>query len=174
MADDFMDDYFKLLERYKFLKKVELPDIADNDLEHAVLSWMWTKIEDDGANQYTVICSLPKPCQNVYSCRTVTDEVNNGGLNQLFFNHTVQLIELSIEGYLALGSAKLSDIMAEAVNLYRQNKHILDGYNDGTIESFSASYCEKLFDELVDRFFQECDLIDCVSYIRSNADCFGD
>ena len=120
------DDYFAVLERYKFLKNAELPDIPDDHLEHAVMSWMWNQAFKEGLDQYEVISLLPKPCQNVYSCRTVTDEINNGGLNQLFYNETGQFAEMSIEGFLALGAPELSDVMAKAVALYQQSKPVLD------------------------------------------------
>ena len=171
-SDDY--DYFEVLEKYKFLKKAELPDIPDVILEHAVMSWMWTKAFKGDADQYEVISSLPKPCQNVYSCRTVTDEINNGGLNQLFYNSTGQFAEMSIDGFLALGSQKLSDVMAKAVELYRKNKPLLDKYNDDTLESFFDSYAEKIFEELDNIFYDEIDSVDMAKFIRQNADCFGD
>ena len=174
MASEDDYDYFEVLEKYKFLKNAELPDIPDVILEHAVMSWMWTKAFKEGVEQYEVICSLPKPCQHVYSCRTVIDEVNNGGLTQLFYNDTGQFAKMSIEGFLALGSPKLSEIMAKAIETYHQNKPVLDNYDDGTLESFFDSYQEKIFEELDDKFYNECDSINSFKYIRQNAECFGD
>ena len=172
MASEDDYDYFEVLERYKYLKNTELPDIPDVILEHAVMSWMWTKSSNE--RQYEIISSLPKPCQNVYSCRTVTDEINNGGLNQLFYNDTGQFAEMSIEGFLALGSPKLSEVMAKAVELYQEKKSVLDEYNDDTLESFFASYKEKIFEKLDSDFYDECDSVEMAKYIRQNADCFGD
>ena len=170
--DDY--DYFEVLERYKCLKNAELSSIPDNILEHAVMSWMWNKWQAEGLNQYLIIRSLPKPCQHVYSCRTVTDEVNNGGLNQLFYNMTGMFAEMSIEGFLALGSPKLSGVMEKAVGEFWYNRHVLEGYDDGTLEGFSASYKERIFSELDEEFFSESDSIDMAKYIRKNADYFGD
>ena len=167
-------DYFEVLEKYKYLKNAELPGIPDVILEHAVMSWMWTKALKEGVDQYEVISSLSKPCQNVYSCRTVTDEINNGGLTQMFYNETGQFAEMSIEGFVALGSPELSEVMAKAVETYLQNKPVLDKYDDGTLESFFDSYQEKIFEELDGKFYDECDSIDSAPYIRQNAECFGD
>ena len=172
-SDDY--DYFEVLKRYRCLKKTELPDIPDSILEDAVMSWMWKKaLNDGGDRQYEVISSLPRPCQYVYSCRIVTDQVNNGGLNQFFFNCPREFAEMLIEGFSELGSPKLSHVMAKAVELYRQNEHLLDAYNDGTLESFFNSYQEKIFDELDNVFYEERQFIDLHKYIRLNADCFGD
>jgi len=170
-------DYFEILEKYKFLKKSDIPKIPDvpkDALEHAVMSWMWNKFNEDWSNWYEVIISLPKPCQNVFSIRTVTDEINNGGLNQLFYNSSRIFAKMSIEGFSALESQKLSDVMAKAVEVFWSNEQVLKAYNDGTLESFFASYEEKLFDELDDIFFKERDSINLSQYILLHADCFGD
>ena len=172
-------DYFEILEKYKYLKKediADIPDNSDNMLEHAVMSWMWNKFNEDWSDQYVVISTLPKPCQNVYSCRTVTDEINNGGLNQLFYNYwsTGQFAEMSIDGFKALGSKKLSKVMAKAVKIFWTNRRVLEAYKDGTMESFMESYEEKFFEELDDIFFAEIDSINISKYVRLHASCFGD
>ena len=167
-------DYFDTLEKYKHLKKAEVQSIPDEELEDAVMSWMWSLFDGHWSNKYEAISALAKPCQNVYSCRTVIDEVNNGGLNQLFFNSTGQFAEMSIDGFSAINSPNLSGIMKKAVQLYRNNKVKLEKYSDGTSESFSDSYEEKIFDELDKAFFNECDSINIVSYIRSHSEYFGD
>jgi len=170
------DDYFVTLEKYKHLQKEWVSKIPDSELENAVMSWMWTKCsgsDEDWDNQLETISSLPKPCQDVYSTRTVIDEVNNGGLNQLFFNSTGQFTLMAIDGFLAMGSPKLSSTLEKAVVLYAQNRDVLENYYDGTIEGFFASYEEKIFDKLEEGIFAAFKDIDFVKYIRSNADCFG-
>jgi len=91
-----MDDYFQKQEKFKCLKKGELDSITDADLRTAVMSWMWGKFNEDWTNQYEIIESLSKPCQDVYACCTVVDEINNGGLNQLFFNSTGQFANMGV------------------------------------------------------------------------------
>ena len=158
--------------KYKFLKKAELPDVPDNELENAVMIWMSHKFDKDRPDDFWA--SFPKPCQNWLSCRTVSDNVHMSGLYLLFFNSYEQEAEMSIEGFRALGLPKLSAVMAKAVELYRQNKHILDGYADGTVDSFEVFHQAGIFpDELDQEFFAE-DISDYVKYIRQNADCFGD
>ena len=86
-----MNDYFQKQEMFKYLKKGELAMLPDSDLRTAVMSWMWGKFNEDWTNQLEVIESLPKPCRDTYACCTVVDEINNGGLNQLFFNSTGEI-----------------------------------------------------------------------------------
>lgn len=168
-----MDDYFHKTEVYKHLKKGELANISDDDLRTAVMSWMWGKFDD---NQYEVIESLPKPCRDVYASCTVDDEINNGGLNQLFFNSTKQFAKMAQEGFRDIGSEILSNIMETAIEIYAKNKELLEKYNDGTLESFSESYNENLFAELDNGFFEAEPKFDTYLqvYIRKNESVFGD
>lgn len=174
--ENSVNDYFHKLEEFKKLKKGSLDSIADADLRTAVMSWMWGKFDEDWTNQYEVIESLPKPCRDVYACCTVVDEINNGGLNQLFFNSTGQFAKMAQEGYSSLGNEKLSSILKSAIEIYKENEELLKKYNDGTLESFSESYNEKLFDELDNGFSKEESKFDklLVTYIRNNESAFGD
>ena len=171
-------DYVATQKRYEHLKKSEVTDMSDDNLENAVMSWIWNKFNKEWSDQYEIVQSLPKPCQDVYSCRTVFDEINNGGFNQLFFNSTGQFAVMAQRGFLALGAGKLSDIMKESVEIFNANKTVLEKYNDGKMESFIDSYSEELFDALDSKFYSECETCELdkliIRYIKENADCFGD
>lgn len=174
--ENSVNDYFHKLEKFRKLKKGDLASIADADLRIAVMGWMWGKFNEDWTNHYEVIESLPKPCRDVYACCIVVDEIYNGGLNQLFFNSTGQFARMAQEGFNSLGNEKLSSILKSAIELYKKNKELLAKYNDGTVESFSESYNEKLFDELDNGFSEEESKFDelLISYIRNNESAFGD
>lgn len=158
------------------LKKGELAEIPDEDLREVVLNWIWAKFNEDWSDEFEVVESLPKPCQYVYACIAVTDEVYNGGFNQLFFNSTGYFAQLAAEGFEEMGNSELREIIEEAIQTYEDNIDILDQYDDGTIESFSASYEEHLFDHLDDRFYDETvnfeDML--IEYIRNHEEYFGD
>lgn len=174
--DNSIDEYFQKSEEFEKLKKGELTSVDDTDLRTAVMSWMWGKFEEDWTDQYEVIESLPKPCRDVYACCTVVDEINNGGLNQLFFNSTGQFAKMAQEGFSSMGNEKLSYILKTAIVIFKKNVKLLEKYNDGTLESFSESYNEELFDELDNGFFEEESEFDgiLVTYIRNNESAFGD
>ena len=151
-----------------------MSSIPDDELEQKVMDWMWNKFNADWSNQQEVMEALPRACQNVYSCRTIIDEVENGGLNQLFFNSTSDFAPMACQGFSEIGSQELSKIMADAMTLFVQNVNVLKKYHDGTLESFSASYDEKIFDELDNEFYAACKSFNMESYIRLNQGCFGD
>ena len=169
-----------LKERYKNLRKAKISDIPDEDLEEAVRIWFRSKFNEDGSDEYEVITSLPKPCQNVYSTMTVTDDTMNGGFYQLLFNSTGQFAEMSIEGYLALESPKLSNLVKRAVELYQQNKQVLDARFDALRNGTRNRFFEEVPNELDEAFtklneaFFEYDSIDYVKYIRQHINCFDD
>lgn len=170
------DDYFQKQEKFKNLKKGELTSLPDSDLRAAVMSWMWGKFDKDWTNQYEIIKALPKPCQDVYACCTVVDEINNGGLNQLFFNSTGQFAVMAQEGFRALGNDNLCSIIRNAIEIYEKNKEMLEKYNDGTLESFSESYNENVFNKLDDEFSDEEPGFDSLLevYIRKSESVYGD
>jgi hypothetical protein len=177
----FLEEQYRLQEKYGHIKSSELPDIPNDKLLIAITYWMRGKFDLGWFNECEIIVSLPKPCQNVYSTQTVTDDLLSGNFNYLFFyrRFAEQFAEMSIEGFVALGSQKLSGVVAEAVELYRQNKQIFLRYknDDAGIEGFSA-LCNDVnaFDNLDKAFCEECALhrIDYAKYIRQNANCFGD
>jgi hypothetical protein len=158
----------------EYLKNSDIPKLSDEELELAVMDWMRSKVKD-WFNPYQELKTLPEPCQTVYSCRTVCDEILNGGLNQLFFNSMLPFAEMSIEGFLELGAPKLSRVMEKALEIYRNHKHTFDTYNNGTVDGFSALSNENFFDELEDEeFILECNSINVAGYIRAKSVFFGD
>ena len=132
---------------------------------------------DNWSDQVDVVLELPHPCQYVYSCRTIIDEVNNGGFTQLYFNSTGEFAKLAEEGFSEIGSKKLADIMRQANDISVNAKLKLEEYDDGSIETFMKSYEEDFFNGLEDSFYKEIKMCDfgmlLVSYIRDHSDCFG-
>lgn len=171
-----INEYFGKQDQFKKLKKSEIPSIPNEDLRNAVMSWMWNKVDKDWDKQYEIINTLPKPCQYVYACCTIVDEVNNGGLNQLFFNSTEQFVKIAQDGFIAIGNVKLSKVIEEAIRVFNENKEKVDKYKDGSLESFSASYDENLFNKLDDDFIVEEPNFNSLleTYIRKNEEFFGD
>lgn len=171
-----IEQYKKKEEQFKLLKKKDMPSIPDADLRQAVMNWMCNKFNKDWTDQYEVIESMPKPCQNVYACCTVSDEINNGGLNQLFFNSMEEFAEMARHGFIAIGNPELGRIMSDAISVFMQNVETLKKYNDGTAESFVASYDEHLFEQFDNDFYKEEPSFhyQLEAYIRKNQNYFGD
>ncbi len=159
--------------QHAILKNADIPALSDEKLELAVMDWIRSKIKD-WLNPCQDLKQLPKPCQTVYSCRAVADEVGNGGFLQLFYNAMLPVAELSVEGFLELGAPKLSRVTEQALELYRDNKDKFDRLNDGTTEGFAAFFNEAVFDRLDRDFALESSALNIAGYIRANAEFFGD
>lgn len=173
-----MKNFFEFLikrNQYEELKTDELSGINDSELKEAVMSWMWGKVDGNWENQYEIITSLSEPCQYVYACYTVMDELENGGFEQVFYNSSREFVLMAREGFENLGSEAYRSMMDKAITIYEENKVLYESYRDGTVEGFSNLYKEKLFDGLDTEFldgrekFYEL----AVAYIREHESLFG-
>lgn len=102
----------------------------------------------------------------------VEAEVNNGGFDQFYFNSSKQYSDIAVTAFMAIGAPKFAALMEKANQIYLSIKDELDKYDDGTVESFSASYKDNPLNELDTQFYnlyleEELDKL-CVSYIRSH------
>lgn len=166
------------VEKYSTLKKSEISSISDDKLRTVVTSWMWGKFNDDWSNQYEVISSLPKPCQNIYSAFTIEGEVNNGGFNQCYFNSNKEFAHMAEEGFAAIDAPGFADIMTRANTIYKGIEKELEKYDDGSIESFMDSYEDNPLNDFDTEFYNmyRSEPLEklYIQYIREHADCFGD
>lgn len=173
-SNSFLND----LKKYESLKKEDISYIPDEKLVYAVMSWMWSKFNSDWSNQFTVISSLPKACQDIYSVYTIEAEVNNGGFNQCYFNSSKEFVVMAENGFKEIGAEGFSDIMSRANFVYLDIKEDLEKFEDGTIEGFSKSYENNPLNALDDEFYKmyEKESLEklCIEYIRMNAKYFGD
>lgn len=171
-----MKDINRKLDQSKYLKKGDLRTTSDDELRTVVMGWMWGKIEEDWSLETQILEDLPEPCRNVYACVTSMEEVLNGGLNQLFFNSSVKIAEMAQKGFRSMGLDELSVAMQKAIEVYEENKELIEEYDDDTIEGFSESYELKLFDDL-DGIFNQAEAIferSLIDFIRINEGVFGD
>ena len=155
----------------EFTENTFSPDISDEELELTTIDWIHSCFSGELATEKELL-SLPEPCQHVYSCLSVYNEIQNGGFNQLFVNDMLPLAKMSIEGFSAMGVPRLGYVINKAIELYKNNVHVLGAHNDGTGDGFSASYSLKIFDDLDDDFIDECGSLDIAGYIRANIEHF--
>lgn len=164
--------------KHSGLLRKDLDSVPDEQLITTVMDWMWGKFNPEWSNQYEVISSLPKACQDIYSTFTIESEVNNGGFNQCYYNSSKEFTRMAEEGFKSIGAEGYADIMARANSTYSEIKDDLDKQNDGTLESFSKSYENNPLNELDTQFIAmyEKESLEqlYIDYIRANAGYFGD
>jgi hypothetical protein len=164
--------------KHSGLQRKDLDSVPDDQLITTVMDWMWGKFNPEWSDQYEVISSLPKACQDIYSTFTIECEVNNGGFNQCYYNSSKEFTLMAEEGFKAIGAEGFADIMARANSTYSEIKDDLEKQNDGTLESFSKSYENNPLNELDTQFYAmyEKESLEqlYIDYIRDNAGYFGD
>ncbi len=99
----------------------------------------------------------------------VDGEVNNGGFNQFFWNESRIYVSLARRAFRLLAATEHLALLDEAVARLEENVGRLEPYAErGTLEAFSESYGEAVFDDL-DRHYFELDSAPLLaSYIRSH------
>lgn len=172
------ENHAKNLNKITLLSKEDLSSMSDEDLIFMVIHWMWSKFNSDWSNQYAVISSLPKACQDIYSVYTIEAEVNNGGFNQCYYNSSKEFTLMAESGFKAIGAEGFTELMIRANTIYVDIKDDLEKFNDGTIESFAKSYENNPLNDLDEEFmktYEEEPLSKlCAEYIRENFGYFGD
>ncbi|PXV63818.1 uncharacterized protein DUF4375 [Dysgonomonas alginatilytica] len=157
---------------YKKLTKEIIDSANDNELEMIVYDNICSRFNSDYSNDYEVVKGLSKGQQAIYSIWWVEAEVNNGGFNQFYFNSSGKFAEMAIDGFKVIGANKFADLMIEANKIYNENKEILEGFDDGTVESFSKSYEDNPLDNMDQKFYEiynEENLSELrITYIRKN------
>ena len=158
---------------YKILTKKIMDVVPDSGLNQVVFDNIESKMKGDLSDVSKILEQLSKGQQAIYSIWIVEGEVNNGGFNQLYFNGYESIAKLAEAGFKSVGADKYADLTKRANLIYQKIKPELDKYNDGTLESFSASYkgnplneCDSIFYEL---YKSESLSSRIVAYIRKNA-----
>ncbi|MDO6388800.1 DMP19 family protein [Pontibacter sp. BT731] len=161
---------------YKELTEDILKSVPDHDLEQTVFDNIYAIIGDDYENELEKVQKLTKGQQAIFSTWMVEAEVNNGGFNQFYFNSSGQYANMAVDGFETVGAVKFAELMKEANTVYASIEKDLEKFDDGTLESFSASYKENPLNDLDDKFYKlgESESLTNlkVRYIRENIDQF--
>jgi hypothetical protein len=159
---------------YETYTKKDFIEEDESDLFDAAMIWMAGKISD-WEKETEIVATFSEPCQTVYACGAIWNEVMNGGFNQVIFNGTMKHALIAFQGFERLGLIALRNALVKGCQIYDTNKEQLSAFNDGSVDSFSESYELKLFDD-VDREFVEEDKSfydTMVQYIKANIEFFG-
>ncbi|PVY39630.1 DMP19 family protein [Pontibacter virosus] len=161
---------------YKELTTEILKSIPDHELEQTVYDNIYAIIGEDYENELDNVRKLTKGQQAIFSTWMVEAEVNNGGFNQFYFNSSGQYANMAVDGFETVGAVKFAELMKEANRVYASIEKNLEKFDDGTLESFSASYKENPLNDLDDKFYKlgESESLSGLKarYIRENIDQF--
>ena len=153
-----------------------LSAIPDDQLEQAIIDFIFTKLEDNWENESAVVRSLSPALSVFYATWILEAEVNNGGYNQFFYNSSGQWITEAIEGFRLFGASAHAENAEHAFVIYKEEKERLDAYREsGTLEAFSDSYNDTQLGKVDDDFFSITENLSQlrIAYIRRNPDQFS-
>jgi len=137
--------------------------------EQAELNWVIDQLDWD--NILPSLLALPKPCQHLFACRVLIDEINNGGVDAFYYNGNGYLMPLAKEGFAAIGDDEMADMAGRIDEIYQKNRDILERVY------FGDEDCEEgFFDEALHKeFYALCEKTEArlSAYVRANAKCFA-
>jgi hypothetical protein len=111
----------------------------------------------------------------VYATWWVDAEVNNGGLNQYFYNPSGKFRVEALAGYKLIAATEHEKLMAEAIKVYNSIEGKLKQQQEkGTLKAFSDSYKDNPLNKLDDQFYKLKEDVSAlrVKFIREHADLF--
>ncbi len=172
-----MDDAIaKSLEEFRNRKIYDaitvdlLNQLADSDLEQALIDYIGTKFGDDYVREREIISGLKPGLRALYITWWVEAEVNNGGFNQYYWNSAGQFANEAPNAFEYFGAEQYAALMREANRVRAAEANAMDKYEDlGTMEAFSASYDESRLGPLDDRFYKLTENLSAVRVAKIRA-----
>jgi hypothetical protein len=132
-----------------------LDQLADSDLEQALIDYVGTKIGNDFQRQREIAWGLKPGLRALYITWLVEAEVNNGGFNQFYWNSAGQFASDAPDAFAYFSAQQHAELMREANRVRAAEANAIKKYQDlGTVKAFSASYGESKLEPLDDRFYR--------------------
>ena len=134
-------DVWNNRKRYASFDLQTLHEIQDEQLEQAILDYIFAKLDADYAKAGEILRGLSKGFQAVYVSWLVEAEVMNGGFNQYFWNSSNQFAEATAAALREIGAPQAAILMEQALTLAIAEIPTMKKFRlEATLEAFSESY----------------------------------
>jgi hypothetical protein len=129
-------------------------------------------LDDDG--EHELVNQLSPGQKMVWATDIVDGEIQNGGFNQVFWNHADRYAQEAIEGFRLIGAEEHAALVQEGLVLFEKEWHKLEPfYAARTLKAFSESYAHTESDGLDKRWSKLPDFrAKRTAYIRRHLDEF--
>ena len=118
----------------------KLDSLADGDLIHAVVEYIFRKIGDDEERRLETLNALPEGLRAFFAVWLVDAEVKNGGFSQYFWNNGDGAAGAAVAGFRLLGAEEHAALMEEAIATQGRERSVMAPFEaEGTLEAFSES-----------------------------------
>jgi hypothetical protein len=143
-----------------------LRQLPDHDLPFVVMEYVLNQIGNDVERSSEILAQQKPHLRALHGALLLDNEVQNGGFNQFFWNHSNQQVIHALDGLEFLGAADHAALLREAMNAaVNQRDQLLPYRLEGTARAFSGSYREGIFDELDKRYYALPQLGDLIAHM---------
>ena len=145
--------------RFRALTPELLRQLPEHETPRAVQDHVLMKIVEDAEREAEILASLPAGVRGVHAALVLDAEVSNGGFNQFFWNRSHRMVAYALEGLEYVGANQHAALLRSAMGkAAAEREHLLPYHLEGSIEAFSASYREGVFDEMDASYYALPDL----------------
>ncbi len=171
----FFNDVPKKIAGYRELKFGDIKKIPDEELELAVIEWIFGKFDESGTTEVSIIKSLPQPCRYFYGVYVFTEEIYNGGFAQCYMNSSRFFAKAARKGFEDMGAYKIAAIVENANTVFEK---FCEQNGEKSLTSLKKLYENQELKAYTKEFIEleETKSLSetIVKYIRANEECFGD
>ena len=168
----YVTDDTKKIRGYKKLKSDDINNIPDEELENAVIEWLFSQIDAKGTTEVPLVRAMLPECRYVYSTYIITGEVCSGGFAQCFKHIDSYFFSNAVEGFIAMGAENLAVMLEKACEI--AGRHIQENGRN----KWSALEENEELSGLSREFVQSEEIATLsetlIKYIRENSECFGE
>jgi hypothetical protein len=156
--------------RFRNLTPELLAQLPHEEVPFAVQQHVLMRIQGDVEREPDILASLPAGTRGVHAALVLDAEVKNGGFNQFFWNSSHHIAAYALEGLDYIGAQEHAALLRSAFQSATSERERLMPYHvEGSLEAFSASYREGVFEDLDTRYYSLPELTDIIAdAIHSN------
>jgi hypothetical protein len=166
---------FKNRRIYRQLTPEIIATIPDDNLQQAIIDFIWLKIGEDWKHDVEKVPLLGPGFSAIYFLSALETEVNNGGFYQFFYNRGTGAVVQAKDGANLLGLSALSGLITKALQIEERERHKMQGVKQvGTVKAFFDSYKDISFEAVDDDYFKlKVDFeAPIVAFIRTHPELF--
>jgi hypothetical protein len=152
-----------------------LRQMNDDDLEQALLAFVFAKLKAMPDDAVEAISSLPEGFRPYYVSWLVEAEVLNGGFHQFFWNPSSDFADDAADAFRAIGDQATAEIMSQALEAaLAELPETARFMKIGTLEAFSQSAKRSKLGAFDEAFYERAPALPGLraQFFRANSNLF--
>ena len=173
------DEKHKIYKPYKELSLEILAALPDDELEHAIIDYIFGKFTNarNAEMRLEIILNMSSGFQVIWFTHDLMLRVLHGGFNEFFYNGSNEVTEMTLKCLKIIGATEYLEIFEQAIDAHRkemQNPIIQELYSEQTLHGYSESFRMSSLKEFDNKFVELGFRLRKLKtqYIRSNLQLF--